>query len=128
MQTLLSLTFQNYIAAASFFPQNFVLCVPPAVHTVAHLLNVEWYNNSRQGVYDDLSTALSNLPDDPQQNTTYLNPIRITDLVRDPVTMESIAFQRAMLVGALPVWWLGSLDLLTLSKTCTSLEVWIGHK
>lgn len=51
---------------------------------IAHLLNVEWYNNSRQRVYDELSTALSNLSDNPQQNTTYLNPIRITDLVSDP--------------------------------------------
>lgn len=48
---------------------------------IAHLLNVEWYNNSRQGVYDNLSTALSNLADDPQLNTTYLNPIRTTNLV-----------------------------------------------
>lgn len=56
------------------------VCVPPpAVHTVAHLLNVEWYNNSRQGVYDELSTALSNLAD--TENTTYLNPIRKTDIV-----------------------------------------------
>lgn len=46
---------------------------------IAHLLNVEWYNNSRQGVYDELSTALSNLEDG--NGTTYLNPIRITDLV-----------------------------------------------
>lgn len=55
------------------------LCVSTAVHMIAHLLNVEWYNNSRQGVYDALSTALSNLED--AGNTTYLNPIRITDLV-----------------------------------------------
>lgn len=43
---------------------------------IAHLLNVEWYNNSRQGVYDKLSTAMSNLED--AENTTYLNPIRVT--------------------------------------------------
>ncbi|XP_030000513.1 NADPH oxidase 1 [Sphaeramia orbicularis] len=49
-----------------------------AVHMIAHLLNVEWYNNSRQGVYDKLSTALSNLED--SDNTTYLNPIRTTDI------------------------------------------------
>ncbi|KAM8848850.1 NADPH oxidase 1 isoform 1-T2 [Synchiropus picturatus] len=49
-----------------------------AVHMVAHLLNVEWYNNSRQDVYGNLSTALSNLED--TNETTYLNPIRITDL------------------------------------------------
>lgn len=60
---------------------------------IAHLLNVEWYNNSRQRVYDELSTALSNLSDDPQLNTTYLNPIRITDLVSDPLTMMSVVFQ-----------------------------------
>lgn len=51
---------------------------------VAHLLNVEWYNNSRQGVYDNLSIALSNLED--THNTTYLNPIRITDLVSPRIT------------------------------------------
>lgn len=55
------------------------LRVPAAVHMIAHLLNVEWYNNSRQGVYDNLSTALSNLED--AENTTYLNPIRKTDIV-----------------------------------------------
>ncbi|XP_029368452.1 NADPH oxidase 1 isoform X2 [Echeneis naucrates] len=49
-----------------------------AVHMIAHLLNVEWYNNSRQGVYDKLSTALSALED--EGNTTYLNPIRKTDI------------------------------------------------
>lgn len=64
-----------------FLLSKTVLVTPPAVHMIAHLLNVEWYNNSRQGVYDDLSTALSNLTDDPQLNTTYLNPIRTTDLV-----------------------------------------------
>uniref|UniRef100_A0A8C4GMG2 NADPH oxidase 1 n=1 Tax=Dicentrarchus labrax TaxID=13489 RepID=A0A8C4GMG2_DICLA len=49
-----------------------------AVHMIAHLLNVEWYNNSRQGIYDKLSTALSNLED--SGNNTYLNPIRKTDI------------------------------------------------
>lgn len=46
---------------------------------VAHLLNVEWLNNSRQGVYDKLSTALSALEDGA--NTSYLNPVRKTDIV-----------------------------------------------
>ncbi|XP_041929796.1 NADPH oxidase 1 [Alosa sapidissima] len=45
-----------------------------AVHTVAHLLNVEWYYNSFRGEYDALSDALSALED--EGNTTYLNPIR----------------------------------------------------
>ncbi|KAM3866779.1 NADPH oxidase 1 [Diretmus argenteus] len=48
-----------------------------AVHIIAHLLNVEWYNNSRRGVYDGLSKALSDLED--TENTTYLNPFRDID-------------------------------------------------
>lgn len=64
------------------------LCSLTAVHMIAHLLNVEWYNNSRQGVYDTLSTALSNLED--TDNTTYLNPIRTTDLVSRHLTHSQI--------------------------------------
>ncbi|KAM9356934.1 NADPH oxidase 1 [Symphorus nematophorus] len=56
----------------------YMIALMTAVHMIAHLLNLEWYNNSRQGVYDRLSTALSNLED--TENTTYLNPVRITDL------------------------------------------------
>lgn len=79
MQTLFRLTLLLLA-----FVSNYFLCASPAVHVIAHLLNVEWYNNSRLGVYDALSTALSDLADDPVLNTTYLNPIRNTDLVRDP--------------------------------------------
>lgn len=68
---------------------------------IAHLLNVEWYNNSRQGVYDELSTALSNLEDNPQQNTTYLNPIRITDLVSEPTVSNNVDFS-GVCVGSSP--------------------------
>lgn len=57
-----------------------------AVHVIAHLLNVEWYNNSRRGVYDGLSTALSNLED--ADDTTYLNPIRTIDIVRHPLVID----------------------------------------
>uniref|UniRef100_A0A8C5H3K1 FAD-binding FR-type domain-containing protein n=1 Tax=Gouania willdenowi TaxID=441366 RepID=A0A8C5H3K1_GOUWI len=60
-----------------------------AVHMIAHLLNVEWYNNSRQGAYDKLSTALSNLDD--TDNTTYLNPIRTTDLIPTYFVFTTIA-------------------------------------
>ncbi|XP_070818654.1 NADPH oxidase 1 [Chaetodon trifascialis] len=56
----------------------YMIALMTAVHMIAHLLNVEWYNNSRQGVYDKLSTALSDLED--TENTTYLNPIRTTDI------------------------------------------------
>lgn len=56
----------------------YTIALMTAVHLIAHLLNVEWYNNSRQGVYDKLSSALSNLED--TNNTTYLNPIRKTDI------------------------------------------------
>ncbi|XP_054453069.1 NADPH oxidase 1 [Anoplopoma fimbria] len=56
----------------------YMIALMTAVHMIAHLLNVEWYNNSRRGIYDDLSTALSNLAD--EENNTYLNPIRTTDV------------------------------------------------
>ncbi|XP_069550396.1 NADPH oxidase 1 [Brachyistius frenatus] len=56
----------------------YMIALMTAVHVIAHLLNVEWYNNSRLGVYDKLSTALSNLED--TDNTTYLNPIRKIDV------------------------------------------------
>ncbi|XP_062332180.1 NADPH oxidase 1 [Osmerus eperlanus] len=45
-----------------------------AVHTIAHLFNMEWYYNSRQGKYDDLSRTLSDLGDEDDE--TYLNPFR----------------------------------------------------
>ncbi|XP_072292785.1 NADPH oxidase 1 [Eucyclogobius newberryi] len=56
----------------------YMIALMTAVHVIAHLLNVEWYNNSRQGVYDKLSTALSDLGD--TDTTTYLNPIREKDI------------------------------------------------
>ncbi|CAK6964687.1 NADPH oxidase 1 [Scomber scombrus] len=65
-----NLTFHKLVA--------YMIGLMTAVHMIAHLLNVEWYNNSRRGVYDKLSTALSNLDD--TENTTYLNPIRTIDV------------------------------------------------
>ncbi|XP_034037623.1 NADPH oxidase 1 [Thalassophryne amazonica] len=56
----------------------YMIALMTAVHTIAHLLNLEWFNNSRRGVYDELSTALSSLSD--TENTTYLNPVRTTDI------------------------------------------------
>uniref|UniRef100_A0AAQ5ZD74 FAD-binding FR-type domain-containing protein n=1 Tax=Amphiprion ocellaris TaxID=80972 RepID=A0AAQ5ZD74_AMPOC len=67
----------------------YTIALMTAVHMIAHLLNVEWYNNSRQGVYDKLSTALSNLAD--TENTTYLNPIRITSLIPTYFVFTTIA-------------------------------------
>ncbi|XP_043983838.1 NADPH oxidase 1 [Gambusia affinis] len=78
-----NLTFHKLVA--------YMIALMTAVHTVAHLLNVEWLNNSRQGVYDNLSTALSNLEDHTEDSedshesdhshhrTTFLNPIRKKD-------------------------------------------------
>ncbi|CAL8356196.1 unnamed protein product [Merluccius merluccius] len=60
-----------------------------AVHTIAHLLNVEWYNNSRRGEYDGLSTALSDLED--TDNTTYLNPIRTLEITPTYFALTSLA-------------------------------------
>ncbi|KAK2848933.1 hypothetical protein Q5P01_008767 [Channa striata] len=65
-----NLTFHKLVA--------YMIALMTAVHTIAHLLNVEWLNNSRQGVYDELSTDLSKLGD--AVNTTFLNPIRIKDM------------------------------------------------
>ncbi|KAF1384914.1 hypothetical protein PFLUV_G00125130 [Perca fluviatilis] len=65
-----NLTFHKLVA--------YMIALMTAVHTVAHLLNVEWLNNSRRGMYDVLSTALSNLSD--SENTTYLNPVRRIDI------------------------------------------------
>uniref|UniRef100_A0A8D3DLG4 NADPH oxidase 1 n=1 Tax=Scophthalmus maximus TaxID=52904 RepID=A0A8D3DLG4_SCOMX len=67
----------------------YTIALMTAVHVIAHLLNVEWYNNSRQGVYDELSTALSNLED--TETTTYLNPIRITDIIPSYLVFTTIA-------------------------------------
>ena len=55
----------------------FIFCqLYVAVHTIAHLFNMEWYNNSRQGLYDDLSTILS--------NKTNLNPVPSASTVSTP--------------------------------------------
>lgn len=65
-----NLTFHKLVA--------YMIALMTAVHTIAHLFNLERYNNSRQGLDDELSTALSDLAD--TENTTYLNPVRITNL------------------------------------------------
>ncbi|XP_011478240.1 NADPH oxidase 1 [Oryzias latipes] len=52
----------------------YMIALMTAVHTVAHLLNLEWLNNSKLGVYGKLSTALSNLED--EGNETFLNPLQ----------------------------------------------------
>ncbi|KAM6924272.1 NADPH oxidase 1 [Xenentodon cancila] len=56
----------------------YMIALMTAVHTIAHLLNLEWFNNSKQGVYDDLSTVLSSLED--EDDTTFLNPIPEVDI------------------------------------------------
>uniref|UniRef100_A0A669D4U6 NADPH oxidase 1 n=1 Tax=Oreochromis niloticus TaxID=8128 RepID=A0A669D4U6_ORENI len=76
-----NLTFHKLVA--------YMIALMTAVHTIAHLFNLERYNNSRQGVYDELSTALSDLAD--TENTTYLNPIRITNLIPTYFGFTSIA-------------------------------------
>uniref|UniRef100_A0AAQ4R007 NADPH oxidase 1 n=1 Tax=Gasterosteus aculeatus aculeatus TaxID=481459 RepID=A0AAQ4R007_GASAC len=74
----------------------YMIALMTAVHMIAHLINVEWYNNSRRGSYDELSTALSNLEDDNGDDdddnaTTYLNPIRTTDITPTYFVFTSIA-------------------------------------
>uniref|UniRef100_A0A673GW38 Cytochrome b-245 heavy chain-like n=1 Tax=Sinocyclocheilus rhinocerous TaxID=307959 RepID=A0A673GW38_9TELE len=63
-----NLTFHKLVA--------YMIALMTAVHTVAHLLNVEWYTNSFQGRYGPLAGNLSMLDDSRELNTTYLNPIR----------------------------------------------------
>uniref|UniRef100_A0A3Q0S0Y2 NADPH oxidase 1 n=1 Tax=Amphilophus citrinellus TaxID=61819 RepID=A0A3Q0S0Y2_AMPCI len=76
-----NLTFHKLVA--------YMIALMTAVHTIAHLFNLERYNNSRQGVYDELSTTLSNLDD--TENTTYLNPVRITKLIPTYFAFTTIA-------------------------------------
>ncbi|XP_051514358.1 cytochrome b-245 heavy chain-like [Myxocyprinus asiaticus] len=63
-----NLTFHKLVA--------YMIALMTAVHTVAHLLNVEWYSNSLEGRYGPLAGILSMLDDSTELNTTYLNPIR----------------------------------------------------
>lgn len=62
-----------------------------AVHTVAHLLNLEWLNNSKLGVYGKLSTALSNLED--EGNETFLNPLQHIEAVSPPAESKEEPFK-----------------------------------
>ncbi|KAF6732443.1 Cytochrome b-245 heavy chain [Oryzias melastigma] len=64
-----NLTFHKLVA--------YMIALMTAVHTVAHLLNLEWLNNSKLGLYDELSTALSRLED--ERNETFLNPLQHID-------------------------------------------------
>ncbi|XP_059371866.1 cytochrome b-245 heavy chain-like [Carassius carassius] len=63
-----NLTFHKLVA--------YMIALMTAVHTVAHLLNAEWYTNSFQGLYGPLASNLSMLDDSLELNTTYLNPVR----------------------------------------------------
>ncbi|KAJ8397998.1 hypothetical protein AAFF_G00433450 [Aldrovandia affinis] len=76
-----NLTFHKLVA--------YMIGLMTAVHTVAHLLNLEWYNNSRRGLYDTLSTTLSSLED--TDNGTYLNPVRSASITPTHVAFTTIA-------------------------------------
>ncbi|XP_036381059.1 cytochrome b-245 heavy chain-like isoform X1 [Megalops cyprinoides] len=80
-----NLTFHKLVA--------YMIGLMTAVHTIAHLFNVEWYNNSRQGLYDNLSTTLSSLEDDEDEDDdeTYLNPIRSTSITPTYFAFTTIA-------------------------------------
>lgn len=53
-----------------------------AVHTIAHLCNVEWFIRSRERRYGPLAGNLSMLEDDKKDGTTYLNPIQSDSTVK----------------------------------------------
>ncbi|KAB5571172.1 hypothetical protein PHYPO_G00222040 [Pangasianodon hypophthalmus] len=78
-----NLTFHKLVA--------YMIALMTAVHTIAHLLNVEWFISSRQGRFGPLAGNLSMLGDDDNHNhdhdhdhddddddddETFLNPIR----------------------------------------------------
>ncbi|EFB23049.1 hypothetical protein PANDA_001343, partial [Ailuropoda melanoleuca] len=58
-----NLTFHKMVA--------WMIALHTAIHTIAHLFNVEWCVNARVNNSDNLSVALSNLEDKPGE--TYLN-------------------------------------------------------
>ncbi|XP_056294934.1 NADPH oxidase 1 [Pseudoliparis swirei] len=55
----------------------YMIALMTAVHLIAHLFNVERYNDNRRNTDDELGMALAKLED--SHNTTYLNPIRNID-------------------------------------------------
>nr|XP_015207190.1 PREDICTED: NADPH oxidase 1 isoform X2 [Lepisosteus oculatus] len=67
----------------------YMIALMTAVHIIAHLLNLEWLNNSRQGEYDTLSTELSELGDVPDES--FLNPIRSNNTTPTYVAFTTIA-------------------------------------
>ncbi|KAJ8348740.1 hypothetical protein SKAU_G00273290 [Synaphobranchus kaupii] len=70
-----NLTFHKLVA--------YMIGLMTAVHTIAHLFNVEWYVNSRRGQYDELSTMLS--------NETNLNPVSSPSATPTIVVFTTIA-------------------------------------
>ncbi|XP_052010700.1 NADPH oxidase 1 isoform X2 [Xyrauchen texanus] len=78
-----NLTFHKLVA--------YMIALMTAVHTVAHLLNVEWYSNSLEGRYGPLAEILSMLDDSTELNTTYLNPIRSDSMTPTIFVFTTIA-------------------------------------
>lgn len=78
-----NLTFHKLVA--------YMIALMTAVHTVAHLLNAEWYTNSFQGRYGPLAGNLSMLGDSHELNTTYLNPIRSNSTTPTLLVFTTIA-------------------------------------
>ncbi|XP_062855965.1 NADPH oxidase 1 [Trichomycterus rosablanca] len=76
-----NLTFHKLVA--------YMIALMTAVHTIAHLFNVERYINSRKGLYGPLAGNLSMLGDDhheddntdDDEDTTYLNPVQSTHVL-----------------------------------------------
>lgn len=60
-----NLTFHKMVA--------WMIALHTAIHTIAHLFNVEWCVNARVNNSDPYSIALSEFEDDPDRNETYLN-------------------------------------------------------
>ncbi|XP_018936106.1 NADPH oxidase 1 [Cyprinus carpio] len=78
-----NLTFHKLVA--------YMIALMTAVHTVAHLLNAEWYTNSFQGQYGPLAGNLSMLDDSSELKTTYLNPVRSNSTTPTLLVFTTIA-------------------------------------
>ncbi|XP_043913547.1 NADPH oxidase 1-like [Protopterus annectens] len=67
----------------------YMIALHTAVHTIAHLFNLERFNDSRQGKASNLSSILSALGDKPEES--WVNPIRSNDTTPTYVAFTTIA-------------------------------------
>uniref|UniRef100_A0A8C9VEE2 NADPH oxidase 1 n=1 Tax=Scleropages formosus TaxID=113540 RepID=A0A8C9VEE2_SCLFO len=110
-----NLTFHKLVA--------YMIALMTAVHTIAHLFNMERFNNSRQGKGDELSTELSELGD--EANQTFLNPIRSTSTTPTYVVFTTIAGLTGVIITlALILMITSSMEII---RRCYFEVFWYTH-